>query len=174
MHGGSAAERTAFVKEAFLPLEGFPHNALHLDAMQIEVNRPFAVLHKAMFGGARLIEEEVAFQDLETFFSGYHHERLWHTEIIRRTSDWGGADRVDYLNDLDLPWYIWLDGVDHFRAKSRSAGLTKIFNLVNGAELTVTVILTGSIAWKSGLKRRVAALMGETEVCLEPQQHSAD
>ena len=64
VHGGSAKERTAFVAKAFHPLEGFPHNPLRLDTKQIEITRPFAVLHKAMFGGTRLIGEDLALQDL--------------------------------------------------------------------------------------------------------------
>ena len=40
------------------------------------------------------------------------------------------SDRVDYLNDLDVPWYILLDSIDDCCVKKRKQTIKKIFDLV--------------------------------------------
>ena len=106
--------------EAFECLEGYPHNSLRLDCEQIEETRPFMVLHTAMFGSCGKLDERKALEDIQSFFSGYRTSRLYHTAIIERTSDMSPMDRLDYLRDLDVPWAIFLDGIDHLSVKKRS------------------------------------------------------
>ena len=113
----------------------------------------FESLYKRISGFKR--ERWHAVFELQDFFSGYKSSRLAGKELGHKIFDMSITERGDWLKEKQRPWVVFADEISGVKCQEWEQFLFSLFKFVNNAELSLTLVVCGTKAWKETLGARV-------------------
>ena len=111
VYGGITTERKALVEKTIGSFRKLEKNVIQINAREMKDKDIFRLWYK-LFIREGVKKERVAYEELDNFFSMYDRTRLGNSLIGMAHSDWGGADKSDWLDELENPHVLFIDGIE--------------------------------------------------------------
>ena len=142
IYGGIATERTALVEKTIESFRKYEKNVVRINAREMKDELIYRLWYKLFIGF--WVDENIAYEEMDNFFETYDRTRLGSSLIGSTHSDWGGEDKADWLDELENPHVLFIDGIESLDNYVWEHRLFLIFQTVMDAQISLTLIITGT------------------------------